>query len=151
MKNLVLTMLFASAISLASSLPVRAEESKGAEACIGDCRKCAERCEKTLEYFQSKGGKYLEPDKIRLLKDCIATCKLSAEFKSRNSEFQGKAASLCADVCHKCAAMCDELKDPQLKDCVDMCNTCASSCAAHGKTTGGAGGDCCSGHKRKSD
>ena len=145
MTKLLKALCLSAALTLTSALCAMAETPSGKdmEKCAGDCSKCATRCEKALKYFNSKGGKYTQAENIKLIKDCIAACKFSAELKSRNSEFAGQAGLVCSEICSKCATMCDDLKDPTLKDCVDMCKQCGSSCEHHGKLKASADRDCC--------
>ena len=92
------------------------------------CANCAVTCEKTLAYFQKKGGKYAEAKNLDSLKDCIALCKASADLKSRNSAHATKLDAVCNEVCKQCAEMCKEMKDPALADCIKSCETCHDCC-----------------------
>ncbi len=92
------------------------------------CSDCAATCEKTLDYFKKKGGKYVEAKNLDTLKDCIALCKASADLKSRNSAHAKKLDAVCHDVCKQCAQMCKDMNDPALKDCVQSCETCHDCC-----------------------
>lgn len=93
------------------------------------CSQCEKTCEKTLAYFQKKGGKYAEAKNIQTLKDCISLCRTSAEFQARNSANTSKVEGLCHDICLQCAQMCKDMNDPKLADCIKSCEECADCCA----------------------
>jgi hypothetical protein len=100
----------------------------GDDACAKLCVKCSDMCTENLAAFRKKGGKYAEPGRISLMQDCIAICKLNADFKKRDSASAKEVDKVCSDICHKCADKCEELKDSSLKDCIALCRECADSC-----------------------
>lgn len=89
-----------------------------------DCAQCSKACDTTLKSIAKKGGKYAAAAK--LMQDCSKVCKLSDDM--HGSQFEAKLAALCADVCNKCAATCEELKDKSLQNCIDECRKCETSC-----------------------
>jgi hypothetical protein len=101
------------------------------------CSSCQKTCEDALKYCQSKGGKHVAKEHINTLKDCIALCKASTDLGSRDSKLLAKLRAVCAEACNKCAASCEALNDPKLKDCVEACKECAKSC------TSSTGASCC--------
>jgi hypothetical protein len=134
-KVFLMLFLFASMAISASmfSAPAFAADAKshsGHQCTPGEmeCGKCQKECEKTLEYFKKKGGKYVEAKNLNILKDCIQTCKTSAEFQGRDSANSTKAMALCAEICRQCAKMCKDLNDPQLASCIKACESCAECC-----------------------
>jgi hypothetical protein len=92
------------------------------------CADCAAECEKTLAYFNKKGGKYIEAKNVDTIKDCLALCKASADLKTRKSAYAAKLDAVCHEVCSKCAQVCKDLKDPALKECITSCETCHKCC-----------------------
>lgn len=110
-----------SALALAAGLMLLAP---GAIAKDADCGQCSKVCETTIKSIAKKGGKYAAAAK--LMQDCAKVCKLSDDMQG--SEFEAKVASLCADVCNKCAAACEDLKDKSLQSCIDECRKCETSC-----------------------
>ncbi|MBU6451124.1 MAG: hypothetical protein KGS72_05045 [Cyanobacteria bacterium REEB67] len=130
--TLMLSLAALFAVSLSSfAAPVYAQGAAAHHDNVSSgkaCADCAATCEKTLAYFQKKGGKYAEAKKQDVLKDCIALCKASADLKSRNSAHAAKLDAVCNEVCKQCAEMCKELKDPALKDCIQSCETCHDCC-----------------------
>jgi hypothetical protein len=49
------------------------------------------------------------------------------------SEFMGRAAMLCAEMCEKCAIACEQMEpEPKLMDIIAACR----HCAAHSKFVG---------------
>src|SRR5271156_5316883 len=107
--------------------------AKEAASCASMCGDCSTMCKKNLESFLKKGGKYAEPERVNLMKDCIKICDTNADFLKRKSANSDKTDDACADICKKCATKCEELNDPKLKDCISMCKDCASACEAHTK------------------
>lgn len=142
MKNLLKLTVLSLAIMLVSPLYALADKGS-ADQCGSDCASCASMCEKTLKYFESKGGKYAEAANINLLKDCIAACKLNAELKSRSSSLVARSSALCAEACNRCAVMCESMEDSNLKDCVASCKSCAVHCKAGAGSDGKTAAACC--------
>lgn len=89
-----------------------------------DCGQCSKACDTTVKAIAKKGGKY--ESLTKLMKDCSKVCKLSDDM--HGSQFEGKVAALCAEVCNKCATACEELKDKSLQSCINECRKCETSC-----------------------
>lgn len=102
--------------------------------CTEQCRKCDKVCETTLAYCRKKGGKHAEVKSISRLEDCIASCKLSADYMSRKSENHMKSCGFCAEICRSCAETCEQFKDDkQMKECAEECRRCLDSCTKMSK------------------
>jgi hypothetical protein len=101
--------------------------------CLTQCKSCQAKCEHTLSYCQKQGGKHTDAAHIKILKDCITTCKTSQDFMSRGSDLVGKACALCAEACKRCAESCATFKDKVMQDCADECRKCEQSCASMAK------------------
>ena len=130
MKRLFFVLLILGFVASLFQMPVIAKDAEG---CAKMCGDCADMCKKNLDSFLKKGGKYADPERVNLMKDCIKICQTNADFLSRKSANSAKTDDACADICSKCATKCEELKDPKLTDCIAMCRKCASSCEAHTK------------------
>jgi hypothetical protein len=89
-----------------------------------DCGQCAKTCDATVKAVAKKGAKYASL--VKLMQDCSKVCKLSDDM--HGSQFEQRVAALCADVCNKCAAACEEMKDKSLQNCIDECRKCEASC-----------------------
>ena len=126
MKQLFLVVLLAIVFGMA---PALAADKAKAEAC-GDCNGCAQTCSTTLDQFLKKGGKYADPKRVSLLRDCIAICKTNDGLRKRKSEFFPQVDKVCGEVCAKCAQSCEELNDPSLKGCIELCKKCSTACKA---------------------
>lgn len=120
MKNKVCSALIALVILLAFSAPSQAETKEACGAKM--CKECISLCTKQLASFKKKGGKYATAERIQLMNDCIAACK------KREKDSSAEAAKACADICNKCAASCEELRDPDLNECINSCKRCAQVC-----------------------
>ncbi len=101
----------------------------GVPHCQTTCKDCAAVCETTLAYCRKQGGQHVTAAHLNALRDCIATCKLSADFMNRNSDAMKESCFLCKEICERCAASCDAFKDdPKMKECSDTCRKCAKTC-----------------------
>ncbi len=95
---------------------------------IGNCKSSVAMCEKTLKYCTQKRGRLGEQTMTSALKDCITANKSAAEFLSRGSIFNGKAAALAADASLTCAKACDSYtNDATMKSCADECRKTAGN------------------------
>lgn len=102
--------------------------------CQEECKKCSKMCEDVLALCQKKGGKYADNKQINNLKDCVASCNLSADYLSRNSGSHTKSCGFCAKICKTCAASCDALSDDkQIKECAAECHKCGDMCTEMSK------------------
>ncbi len=136
-KIVVLFMLILGCFAFSSNTSISAQTGTNTqnatmpsmESCEAVCRKCQKVCEKTLAYCRKKGGKHAENKHLDTLRDCIAACKMSAEFLSRNSANHAKSCGFCADICKLCAESCESFgDDKQMKDCAAECRKCVESC-----------------------
>lgn len=98
--------------------------------CCHMCAECSRVCLETVNHCLQKGGKHAEAKHIQLLLDCAEICQTSANFLARGSDVHDKVASLCADICEKCAESCEQIdpNDAMMKQCAEMCHKCAESC-----------------------
>jgi hypothetical protein len=97
--------------------------------CIQACTTCHGICLETITHCLQKGGRHAEPGHIRLLMDCAQICQTSADFMLRGSDFHTSTCGLCAEICERCAASCDQFGDDEMmKRCADACRMCAQSC-----------------------
>ncbi|MEW6325911.1 MAG: four-helix bundle copper-binding protein [Nitrospirota bacterium] len=105
------------------------EVSTEIQKCIDDCWECHSVCLDAIDYCVRKGGAHAEPSHIRLLQDCAAICRTSADFMLRHSDFHGRVCEICAEICEECADDCEEFEhDPAMKSCAEVCRRCAESC-----------------------
>ena len=100
---------------LRSALKKDAEEKQMS---IDNCLRCAEACEALVESSD-----------LSILRDCLDICYLSAKFMARESEFHFKTCELCAEICLKCAAVCEtQTSNLQMLECAKRCRECAETC-----------------------
>lgn len=101
------------------------------KSCIEECTKCQKACEETLAYCKKKGGKLADKELTNALKDCVQSCKLSADYMTRMSASHMKSCGFCAEICKACAEACEKFKgDKQLEQCAQECRKCNESCEA---------------------
>jgi len=97
--------------------------------CIQNCQDCHRACVQTLTYCMRQGGRYAEPDHLRLLMDCADVCHVAANFMLRNSDLHAHTCAACAEVCGHCAEACASMgEDLRMKALADTCGHCAESC-----------------------
>lgn len=151
MKRIIFSLLvilsFISFNPMLNAATAADKAAKAGAACSHDdvCKSCQKSCEDALKYSLAKGGKHADKAHINALKDCIAMCKVSADLGSRNSALLPKIREACAEACKKCAASCESLNDPKLKDCITACNECEKSCSSS------SGASCCTDGKDGKD
>ena len=98
--------------------------------CIADCADCQETCLATVAHCLTLGGKYAEPQNIRVMLDCAEICHVAANFMLRGSTLHTYVCRACAEICEACARSCEAIADDdkQIKQCVESCRRCAESC-----------------------
>jgi len=97
--------------------------------CIQNCAECHNICVETAAHCLMMGGKHVEAQHIRLLLDCADICRTSADFMLRGSDLHPKVCGVCAEICERCAASCEQFRDDALmKQCAEVCRRCAGSC-----------------------
>lgn len=145
MKNLVAILCCAATLTFVglgatNAAPAKAGAAAGEtthtmKGCEEVCYRCQKMCETTLAYCRKKGGNYTTGKNLTMLEDCIAACKISADYLSRSSPNHALSCNLCAEVCKQCIAQCETFKgDKQMQACAEECKKCAKSCsdmAAH--------------------
>jgi hypothetical protein len=96
----------------------------------GNCTSCAASCQKTLDYCNTKKGKYGEASVTNSLKDCINACKMTADFLNRGSVgLQPKACDLTVQACNECAKSMDKFNtDNAMQACANECRKCVGNC-----------------------
>ncbi|HEY9678943.1 MAG TPA: hypothetical protein V6C76_13120 [Drouetiella sp.] len=96
----------------------------------GNCTNCASVCQKTLDYCNTKKGKYGEASVTNSLKDCITACKMTADFLNRGSVgMQPKACDLTVQACNECAKTMDKFtSDNAMQACANECRKCVGNC-----------------------
>lgn len=104
--------------------------SEELQLCIRDCQECDRACSVCLAHCLEHGGRHAEAAHIRLLMDCAAICRQSADFMARGSSFHRRLCDLCEDVCVACAESCARLADDAtMAECAAYCRRCAESLA----------------------
>jgi hypothetical protein len=128
MKSLIALLGTLSFVALNFCQPAQAQTT--GEIAKGNCKSCAEVCEKTLGYCTKKGGKYSEASVTNSLKDCITACKMTADFLNRGSVLlEPKACDLTVEACNECAKSMDKFnKDNEMGSCANECRKCVGNC-----------------------
>lgn len=90
---------------------------------------CHTICLETITHCLAKGGEHARPDHIKLLLDCAEICQTAANFMTRDSEAHALTCRVCAEICERCAASCEEMgDDDEMRRCAEACLRCAESC-----------------------
>ena len=101
------------------------------EDCIRNCSECHDVCLQTVTHCLQRGGEHAAGEHVRLLLDCAQICRTSADLMLRGSDFHSATCAVCADVCTRCAAACEEMGEAfKLSECAAACRRCAESCRA---------------------
>lgn len=97
--------------------------------CIRDCLACYARCTETANHSLEQGGYEANAQHVRLLNDCAAICRTSADFMLRRSLWHARTCEVCAEICESCAQDCERMvPDPIINACAEACRACAASC-----------------------
>jgi hypothetical protein len=98
--------------------------------CIDACTDCSAICWQTAAHCLEKGGEHAQAQHIRLLLDCAAICRTSAEFMLRGSDLHDQTCAVCAEICDRCAESCEAMadRDQQMMACAEACRRCAEMC-----------------------
>src|SRR5258706_16463016 len=84
--------------------------SENVKACIDACQKCHAECLETVTHkCLETGGKYLDPEHVRLMLSCVEVCQTAANLMLSRSSAQAGLCALCADICEKCARSCEQI------------------------------------------
>lgn len=106
----------------------RASDSSMLE-CIDACSECHSVCTEMVTHCLQRGGKHADTTHIRLLLDCADICRISMDFMLRRSDVHHLTCGVCAEVCRRCAASCEQMADDdQMRWCAEVCRLCAQSC-----------------------
>ena len=90
---------------------------------------CHSVCLEAVTHCLTKGGDHARPAHIKLLLDCAEICQTASNFMTRESEAHALTCRVCADICVRCAAQCEQLADDEhIHRCADACRRCAESC-----------------------
>jgi hypothetical protein len=97
------------------------------QACIVDCLECYSLCrQQAMNHCLEAGGRHVDPEHSRLMKDCAEICHTAADFMLSSSAFSAKICALCAEICEACAESCEDIGG--MDDCARACRGCARSC-----------------------
>ncbi len=93
----------------------------GITACLETYRTVME----TVTHLQGDGRR-IDAEAIRLLFNCAEICHATASLL-RGADV--RALGLCAELCERSAAWCEEFgDDPRLRACAEACRRCADHC-----------------------
>jgi hypothetical protein len=105
------------------------EMSAEMERCIENCMECHRICVETGTYCLQMGGRHVEANHMRAMKDCEQICATSADFMLRLSPLHPMTCGVCAEACLACAASCEQFgNDSQMQRCAEICRQCAQTC-----------------------
>lgn len=97
------------------------------EECLKLCLDCHHTClEMAMRHCLQSGGKHTEPMHFRLMLNCAEMCQTNASFMLSSSDLHVLTSGVCAEICRRCAASCEEVGE--MEACVQACIACAESC-----------------------
>jgi hypothetical protein len=121
-----LFLLIALTVCTSSLSPALAQTTE--EITKGNCKHTSDVCQKTLDYVNTKKGKYGKANVTNVLKDCITACDATEKFITRNSALQKKAAALSIEACNSVAKSCDQFADDNtMAACANEARKCAGN------------------------
>ncbi|RDV11317.1 four-helix bundle copper-binding protein [Pontibacter diazotrophicus] len=91
--------------------------------CADECDHCFDMC--------------LEDDRtdalvraLRACRDCAKICRVTASFVASGSDFAQRMTELCAEVCRKCADICENHteEEQETMHCARICRECEEAC-----------------------
>lgn len=97
--------------------------------CINICWSCRDTSQKALynHYFKLT-DKNFDATHIKLMTDCIQICQTTADFMTRNSQFNEQIGEICAIICEACSDSCRKYDTEEMQHCADLCRKCANYC-----------------------
>lgn len=100
------------------------------EEVISQCLECFRCCSELVPHCLSMGGDPAESHPISLLSACALICETSAKMMMLESEWHLQTCEICAEICRKCAADCEDIAngDRMMLQCAKICRSCAKSC-----------------------
>ena len=99
--------------------------------CVSICLRCSdEMIGMDADSHMDHKDKDIRQVCIRLCQDCAGICVLSAQWMSRLSSSADMLHRVCADICDRCAEMCERhtLHHPLCEECAAVCRHCAQIC-----------------------
>ncbi|HEY9696025.1 MAG TPA: four-helix bundle copper-binding protein [Trichocoleus sp.] len=93
--------------------------------CLQAWKDCQSACTEAMNYCADPQGQCLEMTLLCMMRDCAEMCMMCANLMSDGSEFMGRAALLCAEMCERCAMTCSQMNNPKLTELAVLCHRCA--------------------------
>lgn len=99
--------------------------------CIHICNETAQHCMTQARQKQGNVQDHLQNHEHVM--DCVQVCGVTADFMARKSPFSQAMHKANAEVCRKCADVCENSQDDAeiLKTCAESCRKCAEMCSRY--------------------
>ena len=97
--------------------------------CVELCTMYWKICLEMVQHCLTLGGKYAEPELLRLLTNCDDICELNIKFLISKSPHADHISQACTEVCKALAGKCESM-DEKMAACGAVCRQCAEICEA---------------------
>lgn len=104
------------------------------QACLQACTDAHKICLDTMAHYMKTAGKNTDMNLICMMRDCAEMCMMCMNLIMDGSEFMGRTATICAEMCEKCATACEMMNDnAEMMACALACHQCAENCKTLGR------------------
>ncbi len=107
------------------------------QACIDACLRCLRDVERYLQtcLVEAVKGKALDVETLRVCRDCIEICSLSASLLLRNDSLSPSLCLIAAQLCQRCSDVCRaDSSQPLARKASISAELCAESCRTFAST-----------------
>lgn len=126
MRKLFLLMAASATLCTSSLSPAIAQTTN--DIAKGNCKRTSDVCQKTLDYVNTKKGKFGKANVTNVLKDCITACDATEKFITRGSALQKKSAAIAIEACNEVAKSCDQFgDDKEMQACANEARKCVGN------------------------
>lgn len=98
------------------------------EQCIDHCTDCHDVCIELIDHCLRQGGRYAEPDRVKLFEDCAEICQTALDFMVRESARYPLTCAVSAAICDEVARDCAMFQDDEIMQrCAEIARKCGRS------------------------
>jgi len=119
--------------------PERGHHTEQQQECAETCARCMHECEDGFHHClrqARRSGKVEYARAAHLCIDCAEVCGTAAKLVASGSHLLVHICAACAEACDDCLAVCEPLKDPEMKLVLESLRKCAQSCRGMVKAMG---------------
>lgn len=104
--------------------------------CVRICNETAQHCLSMAKQEKDNVEDHLRNHEAVM--DCQETCSVTANFMARQSPFSQPMHQANAEICAKCAEICENSQDDSeiVKKCAEICRECEEMCRKYAQKSG---------------